>query len=263
MATTLAEAAGEALQRLGMASDSTPKPQPSAESTTSDDSDKAARRAEREAAEKTEAQNRENAKRYHTWQMLSRRIGSRYADCRLNAWKFHGDSAQQDRQRSVTDSIREYGKGILDRVKEGSGVFLFGPPGTGKDYLVAALMRCAVLAHGLEVEWANGVDLFGAIRDAIGGESSERQVVSQWVSPAILSLSDPLPPRGGLTDFQASMLFRIVDSRYRAMRPTWVTLNVENRAEAESRMGTQVVSRLIDSGLVCRCEWSDFRTAAK
>lgn len=207
-----------------------------------------------------DAESKERCERIARWQSLCSKVGDRYSNCVLARWKYHGDQSQQDRQRAVISRVAEYMRQLPERVQGGCGVLLLGPPGTGKDFLVSALMREGVLAHGMKVEWANGVDLYAAFRDAISGETSEKKLVSQWVVPSVLVLSDPLPPRGALTDFQASMLFRIVDSRYRAMRPTWVTLNVQDRNEACDRMGSQVVSRLADSALTCRCEWQDFRS---
>lgn len=208
-----------------------------------------------------EAENYARSERIAAWHKLTSKIGDRYSACVIRRWQFHGDQDQHDRQKVVIEKIVTYMQQLPERVQGGSGVMLIGPPGTGKDFLVSCLMRDAILRHGIRVDWANGVDLYSSIRDAIGSEKSERSLISQWVRPTVLCLSDPLPPRGPLTDFQAGMLFQIIDARYRATKPTWVTLNVENRKEAEDRMGAQVVSRLIDGAMFSRCEWSDFRSA--
>lgn len=201
-----------------------------------------------------------HAKRKAAWLVLESRIGQRYAGCELSQWRFYGTESERAKQQNVVNRIETYMRQLPENVAKAQGILLLGPPGTGKDFLMSVLMREAVLSHGIGVEWVNGVDLFAHIRDAIGGETTEKKLVSQWTTPPVLALSDPVPPRGDLTDFQASMLFRIIDARYRALRPTWVTLNVSDRAEAGRRMGSQVVSRLMDGATTLRCEWQDFRT---
>lgn len=215
---------------------------------------------EQRADDEKSLQRRERAK---LWLELTAAIGTRYTTCLMSRWVYHGSDTQQLRQREVVTRVAKYITQIPERIQGGSNIFLFGPPGTGKDFLVSCVMRDAVLDHGIKVVWQNGVEVYSAIRDAIDSEKSEKSLIRQWVAPQVLCLSDPLPPKGTLGDYQAAMLFQLIDARYRAKKPTWITLNVEDRAEAENRMGTQVVSRLVDGALVCRCEWSDYRKPAK
>ncbi len=77
----------------------------------------------------------------------------------------------------------------------------------------------------------------------------------------MLVLDDVLPPNGVLTEYQASTLHRLIDARYRRCRPTWVTMNAADGAEAERGMGPQVVDRLRHGALALFCSWPSYRKA--
>jgi DNA replication protein DnaC len=202
----------------------------------------------------------ERTRRFAEWRKLAERIGERYANSDIRKWKCYGADADRSKQKAVVKQVTDYIHQLPERVNAGSGLVLFGPPGTGKDLLASVAMREAILTHGLSVDWVNGSDLFGKLRDAITDETPERTILSRWIKPKILVLSDPLPPWGDLTEYQAVSLFRIIDARYRCNCPTWVTLNVADGKEAAKRMGPQVVSRLRHGAVVCVCDWPDFRS---
>lgn len=62
---------------------------------------------------------------------------------------------------------------------------------------------------------------------------TEEELIGEFCWPTILYLSDPLPPFGELTPFQASALFSVIDRRYRDRKPVWISLNVADATEAE------------------------------
>jgi DNA replication protein DnaC len=110
------------------------------------------------------------------------------------------------------------------------------------------------------VEWADVQTFFGTLRDLIGdAQQSEQDLLDRFTKPAVLILSDLAPPAGDATDFQRNAIFRLIDRRYRDLRPTWVSLNVSGGAEAENRVGAQVIDRLRDAALILPCNWPSFR----
>jgi DNA replication protein DnaC len=149
---------------------------------------------------------------------------------------------------------------MRENIKAGRSITLFGPWGTGKDFLVSALMRMAVLDVGLSGKWVNGQDFYGRVRDSMddGGER-ESKIVKDLVSPDILAISDPVPPKGDVSGFQQSILYRAIDGRYRNCKATWVTMNVASHKEAVERMGGAAVDRLTQDGLAAYCNWPSFR----
>lgn len=109
----------------------------------------------------------------------------------------------------------------------------------------------------------NGLDLWGSIRDAIRNDKDEAVLLGplEWVD--VLYVSDPQPPTGAISDHQASMFLRILDQRCRRNKPTWVTMNVKDRQEAETRLGVPLVDRLRDGALCLDCFWPSYRKAMK
>lgn len=203
----------------------------------------------------TEAAEREAEarKRFGVWHELIRARGERYESCWLKNY-----AAESEAQQGAVETLTAYCREVAGRVSLGEGMLLFGPKGTGKDHLIVAVARAAIRA-GKTVRWQNGMDLFGDVRDAIGNGDNEKSLISRLVSPDVLYLSDPLPPVGSLTEFQAAMLFRILDARYSRRKPTWVTVNVSSGTELDSRMGAQNGDRLRDGAIAIFCNWPSYR----
>lgn len=195
------------------------------------------------------------------WVRVARKMGSRYEACRIEDFELYGSDAERERQADAVASVREFVAGVRVHSDAGSGLVLFGPPGTGKDHLMAAAIREACRA-GLTVEWVNGLDFFGNMRDRMDGDATEESLIRELSAPDILAISDPLPPWGPLTPFQAQTLFRLIDRRYRHQRPIWVTVNVASGKEASDRIGSAAIDRLKDRATTIHCNWPSHRAPA-
>ncbi len=187
------------------------------------------------------------------WSELSRTFGRRYSSCTFDSFQ-----ASLDSQQKAVGVIRSFCERIADNVSQGICLTLHGPCGTGKDHLLVCCLKAAIRAD-LTVRWVNGAELFGSFRDAIETGRSEAAAIREYAAPQVLAISDPLPPTGELTPFQQSMLFRILDARYRALQPVWITINAAGRNELDQRMGVALAERLLDAGLVVGCAWPSHR----
>jgi len=189
--------------------------------------------------------------------VLMRLIGPRYQNATLDNYE-----AVHPVQEMAVVRLRQYATNLPEEVKAGQGVLLFGTTGTGKDHLLIGLAREAI-AGGFLVRWVNGVDLHTKMREAIRAETGEDQVLKAYKDVRVLVLSDPMPPSGALTDYQAATLYRLIDYRYRHLLPVWCSLNVANANEARERLGSATVDRLRDGALAIECNWPSHRRARR
>jgi DNA replication protein DnaC len=194
---------------------------------------------------------------------LLRAMGQRYSTCRLSTFQFHGNPSEQERQRAVVTALHALLDNVEQHVAAGGNVILYGPPGTGKDHLLASVLLAAIWKHGICVQWTNGQDLFGDFRDRIDGNRSEASLVGRFTSSQILAISDPAPPKGDATNYNAQMLYRIIDARYRHGLGTWISVNVGTEQEARESLSSPVFDRLMDNSVRLFCNWPSYRRTVR
>lgn len=211
-------------------------------------------RAAQDAEAQDSAEKEKRWQRNRTWDGLILQVGERYRNA-----SFQNYEVTHDGQREVVAALAEYASNIEQEILAGHGVVLFGPSGTGKDHLLIALAREAVKADVLSFQWAGGQKLFSEARDLMDSHDSEGWFVRQYIMPRVLILSDPTSVKGTLTDYQAGLLYQIIDGRYRACRATWVTMNVAKGEEAEERLGVAIVDRLRHDSVTHFCKWPSYR----
>jgi len=144
----------------------------------------------------------------------------------------------------------------------GRGLVIYGTIGTGKDHLLAAMLYRAIRA-GLTCSWSNGLEIFASLRDVMDTDRGEASVMKQFTGPQVLGISDPVPPaEGKLTTWRAEVLVRIIDARYRELRPTWITMNGDSVADLKRKLTSPVFDRLQQDAEFVPCFWSSFRGRA-
>lgn len=195
--------------------------------------------------------------RGNAYSALAAKVGPRYASCTFENYR-----VTTDMQRRVYAAVCAFAEDMPARLKGGGGVTLFGPPGVGKDHLLCSLMYFAVLAHGYTVEWVNGLDLYEEIRERIGAGENEKELIRRYQAPLILVVSDPVPPKGEISRYNADVLYRIIDRRYRDLKSTWASMNVDGGDEACDRIAANLVDRLKHNSLTLHCDWKSYRSAA-
>ncbi len=140
---------------------------------------------------------------------------------------------------------------------------LFGPVGTGKDHLAFAALRQVVMQQGLTAQFCNGRELFSKLIQGIRDDESEQHLLGPYRSCQVLLISDPLPPVGELSAYQADVLYRLIDSRYRKRLVNIVTINVNNDEEARDALGVAAWDRICDGAWKILCSWKSNRKPAR
>lgn len=189
---------------------------------------------------------------------LLRDLGERYTPDRVGLDRYavyHAD------QKPVMKRLRDIAGRLDDLIAEGAGLVLFGWVGTGKDHLAASLLYLAARKH--RCRWVNGRQLFAQSRDRIKEERVERELIEMYTAPAVLCISDPVPVEGRQSDWNVDLLYRLIDERYRLLRPTWLTINATSEDDAAARLTRPVWDRLRDQAELIGCFWPSFRRERK
>lgn len=185
-------------------------------------------------------------------------IGDRYRDCTLENYLI-GNDRYRALRLAVKENCAKIQASICDFVRRGRNLIFCGPPGTGKDHLMVALLKSAIVESHHTVRWCNGQRLFSEFRDLFDSKQSEESFIGGYSRPGVLAISDPAPPKGEVREHAAHMLYQIVDERYRRNQGVWMTINVINVSEARTVLGEPICSRLMHNAEVVFCNWPDFR----
>jgi DNA replication protein DnaC len=194
-------------------------------------------------------------RRRDAWLHACRLTTGRYAEASLDTFQ-----ASTLDQRRALKSCREYAA----QVPTPGGLFLIGPPGTGKTHLQAAICRAAIVRGGgsISARRVTPSDLVTEVRAtwAKGSDDTEADVLRMYVRVTLLCLDDVGVGFG--TEAEQKTLFDVVNQRYEQQRPTLVASNL-TLEQIETAVGERVYDRLIEGAKVVVCNWPSHRRSAE
>lgn len=196
----------------------------------------------------------------------------RYADCTLANW-----DVDTPERYNIAETVRQWSRSVQQSHNIGRNVVCYGPAGTGKDHILAAMLTFYTMivtknADHIEDEWPidhyvlnpvwiSGAELFAGMRAAID-EKYEAGYLEQLLGADVLVISDPTIGVNA-TAYQLTTLYQIIDSRYTQMRPTWISCNATDREKLEARIGAPVVDRLLHDACVIPFNCGSYRREAR
>ncbi len=189
---------------------------------------------------------------------LAKQLGDRYTPARtsLAAYRIYDPSGEQ---AAALQRVTGFVDRMETMLRETRGLVLYGSVGTGKDYLLAAALY-HVAGAGIPAGFVSGEDLYLRVRDSFDTGEREDAILHRLQEPVVLGISDPVGTRGELSDWNARVLARVLDRRYRAMRPTWLTLNATNEDDARKKLTPLIWDRFQDAAEIVPCFWQSFRS---
>ena len=130
------------------------------------------------------------------------------------------------------------------------GLYIYGPVGTGKTYTAAAVAK-TLIDGGASVQFTNIVKLLEEVRDTYSRTKSTQAVIAKYVKCDHLFIDD-IGKENATTDALA-IIYRIVDERWSACKPTSYTSNYP-RAELVKKLSEKQNDKITALSIVSRLQ---------
>lgn len=145
---------------------------------------------------------------------------------------------------------RDYAEQFAENARAGKGLILAGMPGTGKSHLAGAILQHLMPRH--DVHYITCMDMIRAVRETWrrDSEKTESQVLSFLQNIDLLAI-DEIGMQYG-TDGEQTILFDVLDRRYREVMPTLVLTN-QDQPGLRKFVGDRTFDRLTET-----CRWVPF-----
>lgn len=208
------------------------------------------------AAEDAERSKRaaEAAERRHRAMLEQARIPLRFQGRTFDAYQ-----AATPAQVHALTVARDFAERFDELADKGSGLIFSGRPGTGKSHLAAAILQ-AVLSP--DVRYVTCMDLIRAVRETWRRDSdkSESQLLGYFEHLDLLVIDEVGMQYG--TDGEQTILFDVLDRRYREVRPTILLTNQDATGFA-AFVGERTFDRLKETCKWVPFEWDSYRPTAR
>lgn len=213
------------------------------------DAERSAKQAAAEAEDR-----RKQAEERHQRQLDAVRIPERFSRC-----DFGNFVADTEGKRRALSMLRDYAERFDEHRRTGASLVLSGKPGTGKSHLAGAVLRALC---DRSVRYVTCLDMIRAVRDTWRKDSdrSELQLLDYLESLDLLVI-DELGMQYG-TDGEQTIIFDVLDRRYREMRPVILITNQDSDG-LKSFVGERVFDRLRETARWVAFDWESYRAQAR
>lgn len=193
-------------------------------------------------------------------QRLEAMIGEAHIPARFIGRTLDNFRAETDGQRHALQVVREFVDNFETHYRRGSTLILSGLPGTGKSHLATAALQSLMPRHcGL---YTTCMNVIRAVRGTWrkDSERSETEVLNIYASVPLLVL-DEIGVQYG-TDGEQTILFDVLDRRYREMQPS-IFLTNQNQKGFTEFVGERTFDRLRETSTWVAFDWPSHRPQAR
>lgn len=212
-------------------------------------------RAQQDEQEHKEAESR----RRHAEARQRKLLGRAAIPERFIGRSFDNFRADTEAKRAALTILRDYAENFDQRAAEGQGLILSGNPGTGKSHLAAAVLQSQI---DKDVLYATCLDLIRMVRETWrkDSERSERGVLA-YLGGLDLLVIDEMGVQYG-TEGEQTILFDVLDARYRGLKPT-ILLTNQDAEGLKGYLGERTFDRLRETSKLVPFQWESYRPIAR
>jgi DNA replication protein DnaC len=173
-------------------------------------------------------------------------------------------NAAAPQQQKVLQACRDYAGGVA--FDGGAGLWLIGPPGTGKTHLGSAMVRYVIEERQRSAAIHSGREIIRMLRSTWGNRergrtwdgraTTEEQMIDDLGHLGLLVIDEIGVGFG--SDSEHVQLFDVIDLRYKYRRPTVLLSNLPTKGLKEA-MGDRAYDRLREGAQVLACNWDSHR----
>lgn len=177
---------------------------------------------------------------------------------RFEGAQFSTFLCKNEAQKGVLRQAYEFADHFPDRLIDGGCMTFLGATGTGKTRLACSIANTLAPA-GYRVRYTSMYSMIDSIRETWGEFATQttREAIADYVGLDLLII-DELAVSRVTSDNEKILLFRVIDGRYEACRPTLLISNQDYNSFGAA-IGDRVIDRLIERGELALFEWSSLR----
>lgn len=183
-------------------------------------------------------------------------LGERFYDARFDNFKINSDIPAM---KEAVEVIKGYLKTFEKHKKNGGGLVLIGPKGTGKTHLMAAMAH-EFTNKSITVIYKPIQELLDAIYSSFSYQNSQTpELLLKPLRDADVLMLDDIGTEED-TNRAKVQLHKIINMRYNVKRPLIISSNAESAAGFKEWVGERAFERLDSVSWFVMMNWKSYRT---